>query len=114
MKKKSISAPFELLITIVERGKSDKVCEILSVHDCQHNLITLGEGTAKSAASDIFGFGIVEREIIWSLVDPIMTNKILKTLNETLELDKPQRGIAMTIPCNAASNLMLDILGINY
>ncbi len=114
MKKKTISSPFEILVTIVERGKSEKVCEILSVHDCQHKLITLGEGTAKSVASDIFGFGIVEREIIWALINPLMSDKILKTLDDILELTKPQRGIALTIPCNAASNLMLDILGINY
>ena len=114
MKKKSMSAPFELLVTIVERGKSEKVCEILTVHDCSFNLTTLGEGTAKSQAEDIFGFGIVEREIIWSLVNPLISDKILDTLNNVLELEKPQRGIAMTIPCNAASNLMLDILGINY
>lgn len=114
MKRKTITSPFELLITIVERGKSEKVCEILSVYDCQYNLVTLGEGTAKSEATDIFGFGIVEREIIWSLINPIMSSKILRTINDTLELEKPQKGIAMTIPCNAASNLMLDILGINY
>lgn len=114
MKKKTISAPFELMITIVERGKSEKVIDILKTHDCSYNLITLGEGTARSTVSDIFGFGIVEREVIWSLVDPIMSDRILKTMNDVLELSKPAKGIAMTIPTNAASNLMLDILGINY
>ena len=114
MKKKTISAPFELMITIVERGNSNKVVEILKTHDCTFNLVTLGEGTAQSEAADIFGFGIVEREVILSLVNPLMTDKILKTLNEVLELSKPRKGIAMTIPSNAASNLMLDILGINY
>ena len=114
MKKKTISAPFELMITIVERGKSEKVIDILKTHDCSFNLITIGEGTAKSEVSDIFGFGIVDRDVVWSLVDPLMSNKILKTLTEVLELNKPAKGIAMTIPSNAASNLMLDILGINY
>ena len=114
MRKKTISAPFELMITIIERGKSEKVIDILKAHDCNYNLITLGEGTAKSQAGDIFGFGIVEREIIWSLVNPLMSSRILETLNNVLELTKPARGIAMTIPTNSASNLMLDILGINY
>ena len=114
MKKKTISAPFELMITIVERGKSAKVIDILKTHDCSYNLVTLGEGTARSTMSDIFGFGIVEREVIWSLVDPLMSDKILKTMNNVLELSEPAKGIAMTIPTNSASNLMLDILGINY
>ena len=114
MKKKTISAPFELMITIVERGKSTKVIDILKTHDCSYNLVTLGEGTARSTMSDIFGFGIVEREVIWSLVDPLMSDKILKTMNDVLELSEPAKGIAMTIPANSASNLMLDILGINY
>ena len=114
MKKKKISAPFELMITSIERGKSEKVIDILKAHDCSYNLITLGEGTAKSTAGDIFGFGIVEREVVWSLVNPLMSEKILRTLNDVLELTKPAKGIAMTIPANAASNLMLDILGANY
>ena len=114
MKKKTISAPFEVLICIVERGLSNKVNEILEVHDAMFHITTLGEGTAKSEAADIFGFGIVEREIIWALVDPLMSTKILNTLNEVLDLEKPRKGIAMTIPANAASNLMLDVLGVNY
>ncbi len=114
MRKKTISAPFELLITIVQRGKSEKVREILKMHDCPDNLVTLGEGTAKSEAADIFGFGIVDRDIIWSLINPIMSDKILQSINDALDLDKPGRGITLTIPANAASNLMLDILGINY
>ncbi|MBQ4558279.1 MAG: hypothetical protein IJA61_02745 [Clostridia bacterium] len=114
MRKKSISAPFEVLVCIVERGVGDKVNEILNVHDCPFHITTLGEGTAASETADIFGFGIVEREVIWALVDPIMSTKILKTLNDVLELEKPRKGIALTIPANAASNLMLDVLGINY
>ena len=114
MKKNKIQAPFEIIIAIVERGKSNKVIEILKAHDSNFNLVTLGEGTAKSQAADIFGFGIVEREIVWSLINPLMSDKVLRALNEVLELNKPARGIAMTIPASAASNLMLDVLGINY
>lgn len=114
MKRKPISAPFEMLITIVERGNADKVREILQAHDCTFSLTTLGQGTAQSEAADIFGFGIVDREIIWALVSPIMSQKILNTLNTVLDLEQPRHGIAMTLPINAASNLMLDVLGINY
>ncbi len=114
MKKKHITAPFELLVAIVERGKSEKVSEILKVHDCIFTLTTLGQGTARSEAADIFGFGIVDRDVVWALVNPLMSQRILDTLNNVLELNQPQRGIAMCIPINSASNLMLDTLGINY
>ena len=114
MKKKSIPAPLELMVTIVERGVSPKVCEILKVHDCPFSLITLGEGTAQSQTADIFGFGIVDRDIIWSFVNPLMSDKILNTFENVLELSKPRKGIAMTIPLQSASNLLLDFLGINY
>lgn len=114
MRKKTIPAPFELMITIVERGVSAKVSEILRRHDCQFSLITLGEGTARSQVSDIFGFGIVNRDVVWSFVDPLMAGKILKAFDEELELSKPAKGIAMTIPVQAGSNLLLDVLGINY
>ncbi|MBE5735138.1 MAG: hypothetical protein E7361_01670 [Clostridiales bacterium] len=114
MKNKHINAPFEMLIAIVERGKSNKVSEILTAHDCNYTLTTIGEGTAQSEVSDIFGFGIVERDVVWALVNPIMSQKILDALDKTLELKQPSRGIAMCIPINAATNLMLDSLGINY
>ena len=114
MKKKKISAPFEMMVIIVERGKADKALEILQAHDCTFTLTTLGQGTAQSETADIFGFGIVDREVIWALASPIMSTKILDTLNNVLELEQPRHGIAMTIPVNSASNLMLDIMGINY
>ncbi len=114
MKKKSITAPFELMIAIVERGNAKRVYDILEQNDAVFSLVTLGEGTAKSATADIFGFGVVDREIVWSLIEPIKSDRIIGSINAALQLEEPGKGIVMTIPSSSASSIMLDFLGINY
>ena len=114
MKNTKIESPISLLISIVDRDLTQEIEKYLNEKNLIGGLAFMGKGTAESEIADIFGFGIVEREIVWSLINPLMSDKVLKTLNEVLELNKPARGIAMTIPASAASNLMLDVLGINY
>ena len=114
-KKPQIQSPLEIVICIVDRGKGDKVMEILKMNGCMMQLITMGTGTAaKSNAGDFFGFGIIEREVVFALMNRNRIDETVKILTDILNLDKPHTGILTTLPISSATSTLLDMLGINY
>ena len=113
-KKQSNPSPIELLVVIVDRGKTDIVNQILSSYDVNNGVVTFAEGTAISKKIDFFGFGVIEREAVWSFVKTEDSDKILKELSDELHLQKKHTGIAMTFPIKSAGSNLLDRLGISY
>ena len=114
-KKPQISSPFEIMICVVDRGKGDKVMEILRMNGCSMHLTTMGTGTAaKSNTGDFFGFGIIEREVVFALVNKNKIDDVTKILTDILNLEKPHTGILATLPISSATSTLLDMLGINY
>lgn len=114
MKVSKIKAPVEIIIVIADREKSEHASAILEAHAGAHNLIFRGKGTAQSDIANIFGFGIIEREIVIGFIDVDYSEKALITLNEELKLYEPHNGIAMTVPISSIGNNVLDMLGIKY
>ena len=113
-KKQSNPSPIELLLVIVDRGKSDLVNRILSAYNTNKSVVSFAEGTAISKKVDFFGFGVIEREAVWAFVKVEDSEQILKMLTVELHLEKNHTGIAMTIPIKSASSNLLDLLGISY
>lgn len=107
-------SPVELLVVIVNRGKTDLVNQILSVYNVNNGVTTFAEGTAISKKVDFFGFGVIEREVVWAFVKVEDTDEIMKKLTDELHLEKNHTGIAMTLPVKSASSNLLDLLGIAY
>jgi hypothetical protein len=114
-KKEKIASPLNILICIVDRGKGDKVTETLRMNGCSHNLITHGTGTAaKSSTGDFFGFGIIEREVVMSIVDASKINHVTDILTDMFDLNSPHTGILIALPLSSATSNLLDMMGINY
>ena len=107
-------APIELLVVIVDRGKTDLVNQILSAYNVNSGVTTFAEGTAISKKVDFFGFGVIEREVVWAFVKVEDVDDILKQLTDELHLEKHHTGIAMTLPVKSASSNLLDLLSISY
>lgn len=102
----------ELLIVIVKRHKGHIVCEILNEYKCVNHINCIGHGTTDSEVADLFGFGIIERDIVVSVIASNKTEKILKDLDTTFHFDERHNGLAFTVPINSIEKNLLDLLNI--
>ncbi len=91
------------LLTIVDRGKGNRVAEIYRKNHIAVQLIALGKGTASSEIMDYLGLDEPEKELVLSLIVGSVDKVILSQLSETLQFSKPGKGIAFTIPLSGIS-----------
>ena len=94
----------EWLITIVDRGRGDKVAEVYQRHHVAVQLVTHGRGTATSKIMDVLGLDEPEKDVVLALL-PGDAGEVLAALTERLELYRPGRGIAFTIDLCSISAL---------
>lgn len=87
----------EWLITIVDRGRGDKVAEVYQRHHVAVQLVTHGRGTATSKIMDVLGLDEPEKDIVLSLVPGALSREILRALEEELHFTRPGAGIAFSI-----------------
>ena len=87
----------EWLITIVDRGRGDKVAEVYQRHHVAVQLVTHGRGTATSKIIDVLGLDEPEKDIVLSLVPGALSREILRALEEELHFTRPGAGIAFSI-----------------
>ena len=110
--KKKIDSPVNLLITIVGRNKGNEVVEILNKYKIFTHVICIGNGTSESGIADLFGFGIIERDIVISLIHVSTSSKILNSLDKNFHFNEKHNGLALTIPINSIEQKSLEILKI--
>ena len=87
----------EWLITIVDRGRGDKVAEVYQRHHVAVQLVTHGRGTATSKIMDVLGLDEPEKDSVLSLVPGALSREILRALEEELHFTRPGAGIAFSI-----------------
>ncbi len=88
----------KLLITIVERGKGQKVAEFLKTRQIPIHIICLGHGTANSDLLNYLGLGEPEKDIVLSTIWAETAATTVQKLADALKLEQPGQGIAFTIP----------------
>jgi len=94
----------KLMITIVDRGKGEKLTETFRENCSMFNLISLGKGTAKSEILDYLGLGQTEKDIVISLVPEEQVQSIMSILREKMHLKDPGNGVAFTIPIGSVDS----------
>jgi len=111
--KASIKVPpiIETLFVIIDKEKGDFVCQILNKLKIELKVISRGKGTASSSMASLFGLGSLEKEIIIAVIKLKDSEKILKILNEKLQLEEKRYGIAFTIPIKSATSDLLEEIG---
>lgn len=108
---KCIPKKIKMLVTIIDRGKGEKLAEMFREENIVYNLIALGKGTAKSEILDYLGLGQTEKDIVISVVQEYDVPKIMDKLKEKMQLKKPGSGIAFTVPINSVdSALALELI----
>lgn len=91
----------KLLITIVDRGKGEKVAEICRKHRARMNMIFLGKGTANSEILNYLSLGETLKDIIITVLPTVYMDKLLEDIIEGMKLHKPGNGIAFTVPISS-------------
>lgn len=97
-----------LLMIIVNRGKGSKVLDFAAQQGAADASCLLGKGTIKSKILKLIEMDEVEKEIIIIIVPFEKSQLILEELNKKFHLDKPNHGIAFTLPMIGALRIKCD------
>lgn len=104
----SSDACYSLLVTIVNRGKGSKFLEFARKNGARDASCILGKGTIKSSLLQFIEMDEVEKEIILIVVPSEKEDSILEELNTKFRLDKPNHGIAFTMPLAGVQRMNYD------
>ncbi len=112
MKKTKNTSPLVLFMITAGSGKGDTVAKLLRSQRVKEFVSFMGEGTTGSGLADVFGFGVDNRDVVWGLIDEKKVSRIFYLLKTKLEFDKPDKGIAMTLPLSGISSDSLELFGL--
>ncbi|MDR1651692.1 MAG: hypothetical protein LBR87_07875 [Synergistaceae bacterium] len=102
--------PLKLLSVIVDRGMSQKVADILKEEQVRFHFITLGEGTAGSDILALLGLNSVDKSLMCCLVPEFGASPLIRVIADKVQLSRPGRGIAFTIPLSGVSGSALQLI----
>lgn len=89
---------FDLIVTIVRMGFSEKIIEASRQAGAEGGTIIAGRGTGVHEKKKLLGIPIEpEKEIIFSVIPRNRTPQILEAIVRAGELDKPGAGIAFVL-----------------
>ncbi|MCR4408697.1 MAG: P-II family nitrogen regulator [Candidatus Saccharicenans sp.] len=89
---------FDLIVTIVRMGFSEKIIEASRQAGAEGGTIIVGRGTGVHERKKLLGIPVEpEKEIIFSVVPSNRTQQILEAIVRAGELDKPGAGIAFVL-----------------
>lgn len=102
---------FELIITIVKKGHSDKVVEATRIGGARGGTIIYGRGTSAYDSDSIMGIKIQpEKEVVFTLAESSQKEDIMKLICEHAKLYNEGEGLCFSVPVNqvVGSNKLKD------
>ena len=100
----------KLMVTIVDRGKGEKVAEICRGHHLYYHILCFGMGTANSEMLDYLGLGKTDKDFIITMGPQERLPIAAGDISQLMQLHKPGRGIVFTIPLSGISSLFSQML----
>lgn len=109
---KKILCPYQALVMIINEDQEteDKLLELLELYHIEKTMISKAKGTAPSSISDFFGFGVVEKMIVTTMIPSIKAKDILTKLTQELELNEKNKGIVLTLPLTGMDSRLFQQL----
>ncbi|WAA13538.1 P-II family nitrogen regulator [Fervidibacillus halotolerans] len=102
------SIEYDLIITIVNKGDSEKVIESSKRAGAEGGTIISGRGTGIHEKAKLFNILIEpEKEVVLTLINKEKTTEVLKAIEKETQLHKPGKGIAFVLNVERA-------VGINH
>ena len=102
----------KLLITIVDRNKTEFYTDVISQFDVNLQMVLYGTGPAPTHMLDLLGLNN-EKGIIFSVVRNEMITKVLNTLEEKFSKIKNGKGVATVVPISSVIGISLYQFMIN-
>ena len=87
-------AYYHLLTVIVNRGRAGRVVHIARDNGVPGATISLGWGTVRNRFFDFLGVASEDKDIVYMVSDPDTIERALLALDQELQLEKPNHGIA--------------------
>lgn len=112
MAKKTSIKTAKLIITIVERSKTEFYTDVLAGFDSNLQLVMYGNGTASNATLELLGLNN-EKGIIFSVVESEMVPTVMNTLEEKFKTIRNGKGVAVSIPISSVMGKALYQFMIN-
>lgn len=95
----------KLIITVVDRAKTEFYLDMLSQFEVNFQMVTGGKGTVNSEIIKMLGLNI-HKAVILSVVREDMVTPIIKCLEEKFETIRNGKGIAIAVPLSS-------VIGVN-
>ena len=86
------------LISVVNPGAMDRVCEIAAALDLPQTVTLLGHGTAVQSMLDLLVIESTEKRVIMTVANPEKTRKFIKEMRRQVYIGIPGHGIIMAVP----------------
>lgn len=102
----------KLIITIVDRNKTEFYTDVLSQFEINMQMVLYGNGTANSSTLEVLGLNN-EKGIILSVVRTDMIKKVLNTLDEKFKTIRNGKGVACVVPISSVIGLSIYQFMIN-
>lgn len=99
-----------MIVTVVDRGRSDKVVAICTQAGTPLHTVSLGHGTARTEMLDLLGLGETGKDIVFSFAPESAVNPLLNQLADRLNMRYPGKGITFAIPLSSVSGRMYRAL----
>ena len=91
----------KLLVTIVNRSKTEFYMDLLTAFDVNFQTAVLGKGTAHSDMLYMLGLEDSDKGVIFSVIREDKVQEAMQTLDDKFQSLKKGKGIAFTIPMSS-------------
>ena len=100
---------YEVVFTIVERGLGQEVVDVATSAGSKGATIINARGSGVHEHSTFFAMNIEpEKEIVMMILEKDKVQDIIKSIEDTLHIDDPGKGILFTMDVNRVTGLFQD------
>lgn len=104
------NSTYDLIVTIVNKGFSGEVIEASRQAGAEGGTIMSGRGSGIHETGSLFSINIEpEKEIILTLVDRSVTDKVLDSIMDRTDLSEPGKGIAFVLQVEDVAGIVHKI-----
>lgn len=91
----------KLLITVVNRKKTEFFIDLLGELEANFQLSVLGQGTAHSETLRLLGLEDADKSVLFSVIREDKAAEALRVLGDKFEKVRGGKGIAFTVPLSS-------------
>ena len=102
----------KLIITIVDRNKTEFYADVISGFESNLQMVMYGNGTAPNGVLESLGLNN-EKGIIFSVVRNDLIKKVLNTLDDKFKSIRNGKGVAVVVPISSVMGLSIYQFMIN-